>query len=87
MMHLSHVDIEVSHKKGKLRLLPDSLLWVVWVGWELLPQCHSDFPSQSRSRSSHPTHTAHSYSGIRTLCPRGHQLLMKGSHSTVWPVK
>ena len=29
------------------------------LSWLLLPQCRSEFPSQSRSRSSHPTHTTH----------------------------
>ena len=31
----------------------------------LLPQCRSEFPSQSRSQRSHSTHTTHSFEG----CP------------------
>ena len=39
----------------------------------LLPQCHSEFPSQSRSRSSHHTNTFHTLRGVvlglgRLLC-------------------
>jgi len=40
----------------------------------LLPQCRAEFPSQSRSRSSHPCHTTHD----TAPCGTGHKPVWDG---------